>query len=207
MLTSFQLRNLTLPAALAWFVFLLPAIASPQSASTGIVSGIVLDALAGTPLPGATVSIQGTSLSAAAGRDGRFQLVGVPAGEQKLVVGYLGHEPATTTVTVTAGQMLPLEVTLRETVTLREEVTVSATPIQEGQAQALNQQRTGSNITNVMSADQIGSFPDPNAAEAASAHSGRVDRARSGRGALRPDSRHRSAAELDDDRRRAHPGA
>ena len=164
--TFFQLRNITLPAALAWLLFLLPAIGSPQSASTGIVSGIVLDASVETPLPGATVSIQGTSFSAAAGRDGRFQLVGVPAGEQKLSVGYLGHEPATTTITVTAGQVLPLEVTLRETVTLREEVTVSATPIQEGQARALNQQRTAPNIVNVISSDQIGQFPDSNAAEA-----------------------------------------
>ena len=131
-----------------------------------MVSGIVLDAAAATPLQGATVSIQGTSLSAAAGRDGRFQLVGVPAGEQKLVVGYLGHEPTTTTVAVTAGQVLSVEVKLRETVMVREEVTVTATPIQEGQARALNRQRTAPNIVNVISSDQIGQFPDSNAAEA-----------------------------------------
>ena len=93
MVTCLHLRSITLPAALAWFVFLMPNAAYAQSASTGIVSGIVLDAAAATPLQGATVSIEGTSLSAAAGRDGRFQLVGVPAGEQKLIVGYLGHEP------------------------------------------------------------------------------------------------------------------
>ena len=33
-------------------------------------------------------------------------------------------------------------------------------------ARALNQQKTAPNITNVVSADQIGAFPDPNAAEA-----------------------------------------
>ena len=62
--------------------------------------------------------------------------------------------------------MLPVEVKLRETITVREEVTVSATPIQEGQARALNRQRTAPNIVNVISSDQIGQFPDSNAAEA-----------------------------------------
>ena len=69
-------------------------------------------------------------------------------------------------MTVVAGQVLPVEVALRETVVVREELTVSATPIQEGQARALNQQRTAPNIVNVISADQIGQFPDSNAAEA-----------------------------------------
>ena len=47
----------------------------------------------------------------------------------------------------------------------REDVTVTA-PILEGQARALNQQQNAPNIMNVVSADQIGAFPDPNAAEA-----------------------------------------
>jgi len=46
-----------------------------------------------------------------------------------------------------------------------ESVTVSAEYILDAQAKALNQQKTAPNITNVVAADQIGSFPDPNAAE------------------------------------------
>ncbi len=36
----------------------------------------------------------------------------------------------------------------------------------QGQAKALNQQKNADNIKNVIAADQIGRFPDPNAAEA-----------------------------------------
>ena len=46
-----------------------------------------------------------------------------------------------------------------------ETVTVRAELIQAAQERALNQQKTAPNITNVVSADQIGSFPDRNAAE------------------------------------------
>ena len=47
-------------------------------------------------------------------------------------------------------------------------MSVVAEPIAEGQAAALNLQRTAPNIVNVVASDQIGAFPDPNAAEAAS---------------------------------------
>jgi TonB-dependent receptor len=87
-------------------------------------------------------------------------------GDQELAARYLGHEDAVSTVAVVAGQVLTVEIALRETVLVREELTVSASPIQEGQARALNQQRTAPNIVNVISADQIGRFPDANAAEA-----------------------------------------
>jgi TonB-dependent receptor len=47
-------------------------------------------------------------------------------------------------------------------------VEVTADSLADGQAQALNEQRSAPNIVNVVAADQIGQFPDPNAAEAAS---------------------------------------
>ncbi len=49
---------------------------------------------------------------------------------------------------------------------VQETVTVTAEVIRDAQARALNQQRTAPNITNVVSADQIGQFPDTNAVEA-----------------------------------------
>ena len=44
-------------------------------------------------------------------------------------------------------------------------MTVRADLITDANARALNQQRTAPNITNIVSADQIGAFPDRNAAE------------------------------------------
>lgn len=133
----------------------------------GAVTGRVTDAASGTPLIGADVLIEGTAYSTATDRTGSFRLAGVPAGSHTIVVFYLGHQEERAAVTVTAGQSVTVEVKLApagytETIQVRSET------IAEGQASALNQQRTALNITNVVSADQIGSFPDPNAAEAAS---------------------------------------
>lgn len=50
------------------------------------VSGLVLAGEAAEPLPGATVELEGTGLSAVTGRGGRFQLLRVPAGTYALVV-------------------------------------------------------------------------------------------------------------------------
>ena len=149
---------------LVWLA-LLPAPSAAQT-GTGVISGVVVDESSNRPLPGAIVSIEGSTLTTASGRDGRFQLVGVSAGQRKLIAQYLGREVATSSVTVVAGQVLTVEVALPKELVVREEVTVSATPIQEGQARALNQQKTAPNIVNMISADQIGQFPDANAAEA-----------------------------------------
>lgn len=143
---------------------LCPLIAAAQ---TGTIAGTVVDSATRAPLAGAAVLVDGTSLSTATDRAGRFVIVRVPAGTQTLLISYLGHADERSNVSVTAGQTLGLDVQLART-SFAETVVVSADPIGEGQAQALNQQRTGLNITNVISADQIGSFPDPNAAEAAS---------------------------------------
>lgn len=139
-----------------------------QAAQTGIVTGRVVDASRGEALPGALVRVDGTAVSAATDRQGAFRLTGVPLGRQTLVVTYLGRLEARPTVEVSATQGPAVEIKLEEDYSYSETVTVTGESIQEGQARALNQQRTALNITNVVAADQIGSFPDPNAAEAAS---------------------------------------
>ena len=65
---------------------------------------------------------------------------------------------------MTAGATRRLDVNMGAN-KFEESVTVQAELILDAQARALNQQKTASNITNVVSADQIGSFPDANAAE------------------------------------------
>lgn len=140
-----------------------PAIAHAQSA--GAVSGRVADAATRAPLAGADVRLDGTAFSTATDRTGGYRLGGVPPGSYSLVVVYLGHAEQRAEVTIAAGQTAAVDVDLARNA-FAENVQVTA-PIGEGQAAALNQQRTALNITNVVSADQIGRFPDPNAAEAA----------------------------------------
>lgn len=135
--------------------------------STGAITGIVTDGATGAPLAGARISIEGSALSAASDLVGRFQIAGVPVGQHRIQVSYLGHADERTTVTVVEAGTLTVDVRLARAA-FAETVSVTAEPIGEGQAQALNLQKTAPNIVNIVAADQIGSFPDPNAAEAAS---------------------------------------
>ena len=147
---------------LAW-ALLTPVPASAQA--TGTVTGRVADST-GAALPGAQVSIRSLTVRTATNAQGEFTLQALPVGTHDLEVEYLGFRTQTQKVTVSATQRASLTVTLVPALSLEENVTASATPIRDGQARALNQQRTADNIGNVVSADAIGRFPDPNIAEA-----------------------------------------
>ncbi|MBX0291093.1 TonB-dependent receptor [Hymenobacter sp. HSC-4F20] len=58
----------------------------------GPVSGTVTDARTGTPLPGATILLDGTP-SAATNATGAFTLPAVPAGSHELRITFLGYQP------------------------------------------------------------------------------------------------------------------
>ncbi len=148
------------------FLFLIAFSATAGMAQgSGSISGRVLDGTTGNALPGASIRVDGTPLSAETDRTGAFTLISVPAGAQKITVSYLGFEQQTLDVTVPAGgRTADLAVELE--IGIREVVTVES-PILEGQARALNQQKESLNIQSIVSSDQIGRFPDPNAAEAA----------------------------------------
>ncbi len=130
---------------------------------TGGITGTITDELSGNPLQGANVSVSGTPLNTQTDRTGNFRLLRVPAGQQTITISYLGYEDKTITVNVQAGEIATANTVVSTSVS--ETVTVNA-PLLEGQAKALNQQKEAVNITNIVSADQIGRFPDPNAAEA-----------------------------------------
>ncbi len=146
------------------FLLLFTFQAAAQS-GTGSVAGRVFDGSTQSNLIGATVTIEGTALRTQTDRSGGFWIGRVPSGQQKLRVTFLGYQEAVSDVQVGAGEQVDLEIGLVPE--FRTTVTVTAEePILEGQAQALNQQKTAENIQSVVAADQIGRFPDPNAAEA-----------------------------------------
>jgi TonB-dependent receptor len=119
----------------------------------------------GNPVVGAEVSVTDTGLIQATDEQGGYRITAVPPGEHVVLVTFLGTKPETAAVTVTAGVTTTVDVQL-SLANFEEEIVVRGTPIAAGQASALNQQRAAINITNVVSADQMGRFPDPNAAEA-----------------------------------------
>lgn len=139
-------------------------IAAQQAPGRGTVAGVVVDAVQGEPLVSAEVQLEGTSFRAVTDQNGRYRIAEVPPGEYTLVITFLGFGGAKQAVKVSAGEVAAADVKL--TLSFGEEVNVSA-PILEGQTRALNQQKNASNIVNVVSADQLAGFPDPNVAEAA----------------------------------------
>jgi TonB-dependent receptor len=140
------------------------ALAQQARQDSGNSEGRVVDAATGDPLPGAKIMVVGSASEASTDRDGVFRLPGIPAGSQTLLVTYLGRRDETPAVDVSAGTTRRLDVRM-SAVAFEETVTVQGQLIADANARALNQQRTAPNITNVVSADQIGAFPDHNAAE------------------------------------------
>lgn len=138
-------------------------IAAPLAAqSTGTIAGRVFDATSKASLNAAEVSAAGQRTITA--RDGSYELRGVPAGAQTVTVSYLGSPDETRTIQVAAGQRAALDIALGGDVVRLDAFRVEG--IVEGQARALNQQKAAQNITNIVSADAFGQFPDANIADA-----------------------------------------
>ena len=90
----------------------------------------VTDEHEGSPLPGATVVVEGLTpaVGASTGADGLARLAGVPAGAQTLVVSFVGCETARVAVTVPRdGPPLSVDVALEEDEEALGDVVVSAT--------------------------------------------------------------------------------
>jgi len=73
-----------------------------QVAGTGVIDGVVTNANL-FPLNGAVASIAGTTLHVTTTRNGRFRMLGLPAGSYEVVVQRLGFAPAATTLEVAEG--------------------------------------------------------------------------------------------------------
>jgi TonB-dependent receptor len=114
-------------------------------------------------LGGARISVVGTNVETYADLSGYYTLTNVPAGEQTVEVSYVGYAPARSTVTVTAGQTTNLDFTFGRDVVQLERFVIEGSLV--GTARAVNQQRAAASLTNVVASDEIGNFPDQNAAE------------------------------------------
>ncbi len=130
----------------------------------GSISGRVLDEN-GLPLPGATVVLPEISKGDITDLRGEFTISSINPGDYTLKVSYIGYETIEQSVSVTSGTTSSLDISMSPGVVLGDEVLVLGDRL-KGQAKALNRQKTNSNITNVIAADQIGRFPDANVGDA-----------------------------------------
>jgi TonB-dependent receptor len=115
-------------------------------------------------MPGATLSITGAPQRAATDVMGNAILYAVKTGIRKLQVSYIGYVTVETDINVVAGPQ-DIVVTMKPGASQLRGVVVMGDRL-KGQARALNQQKNAGNISNIVSADQIGRFPDQNIGEA-----------------------------------------
>ncbi|MBC8082636.1 MAG: TonB-dependent receptor, partial [Hymenobacter sp.] len=72
--------------------------------TTGFVTGTVRDRKTQELLPGASVTLEGTSLGTATDAEGRYRLTGVPTGSYNLRASFVGYDPLLrANVVVTSG--------------------------------------------------------------------------------------------------------
>jgi hypothetical protein len=96
-------------------------------AATGAIAGRVVDKRTGAPLPGVTVTVQGTSLTTVTAADGGFRIADVPAEPHWLFVSLVGFGLARPVVNVEAGGESRVEVALADGVgVFTDQVTVVA---------------------------------------------------------------------------------
>jgi TonB-dependent receptor len=134
------------------------------AASAAVVTGRVRDAGSNSFLLGATVTLQELDRATTTKAGGEFHFGNVPAGDYTLTVASLGYADYSQPVSVAEAGAPGLEVALKSEVLALEKVVVEGT--REGQARALQQKRSATNVMDVISADAVGKFPDGNAAEA-----------------------------------------
>jgi len=133
-----------------------------EPAGDGVI-GRVVDA-GGAPLPGAEIVDRGTGRRVVSNTQGEFIMNGV-SGRVELDVRYIGLPSVSQTVVATPGRLTSVTVTLGGgDVTTVADVVVTGV-ITEGVARSLNQQKNADGTINVLSADAIGRYPDPNVAE------------------------------------------
>ncbi len=146
------------------YCLLFAALSGPiLSAQTAAVKGRVFDALNRSLLPGAAVFSESNKAGTVADLDGNFYL-NLPAGQHRLVCKVLGYRDTILQIQLSANEVKTVEFNLKSSIVQLQGVTITGALL--GQAKALNTQRSADNLKNIVAADQIGRFPDPNAAEA-----------------------------------------
>ena len=116
------------------------------------------------PLPGATIYISDIKSTTSSDFNGYFELLNLPSGEYKISVTFIGYQTLEKKISIKSG-IQNLNFTMTPTNNKLDEVIIKGS-ISRGQAKALNLQKSKNNITNIISADQVGKFPDANIGDA-----------------------------------------
>ncbi|MDH6252959.1 TonB-dependent receptor [Chryseobacterium sp. H1D6B] len=133
-------------------------------AQSGTVSGNINDD-SNIALPGAKISLTPGNIYTTSDEYGNFVFLNVPAGNYTMKVDYLGYGTTEYSVLVESEKNTKQNIVFNRKETAIQAVVVSGASL-KNQARALNRQKNSANITNVISSDQIGRFPDANIGDA-----------------------------------------
>lgn len=128
----------------------------------GTVKGRIVDTEKQT-LPGASVYIENLRTGVISDVNGFYMLPNLNPGTYTLKVSYVGYSPVEMQITVPEGKTLERDVVMNEGLELKE---VQVKGAFSGQRKALSSQKNKMGIVNVVSADQVGKFPDLNIGDA-----------------------------------------
>ena len=133
---------------LVLILFAAPALALAQN--TGKLSGQVIDASSGEPLPGAAVVVEDTQLGAATDIDGNYFIIGVPVGTYSVRASFVGFSPQTIEgVEISSGYTSELNFEVSPGVELEGVVVEYERPLIQKDAIGDPKIATGEEITNL----------------------------------------------------------
>ncbi|MDT8341160.1 MAG: SusC/RagA family TonB-linked outer membrane protein [Longimicrobiales bacterium] len=116
--------------------------------STGSIRATVTDGVTARPLVGAQVSVEGVGLGGLANANGQVLILNVPAGPQTVRATLIGYGPVTREVTVVAGQVATLDITLQQVALEMDALVVTGT------AQGTQKRAIGNSVSS-FSASQV----------------------------------------------------
>lgn len=148
--TRFAFTSCTLALAMG--------LAAPATA--GDIVGTVTDAQGAASLQAADIRIEELGRAATSMRDGSFVFEGIPAGTYTVVASYIGAAPVRQTVVVPETGLVRADFLIGET-----DSSILVLGARANLASALNRKRAADGVSDVVTRDSIGQFPDQNVAE------------------------------------------
>lgn len=134
-------------------------------AQNGIVSGKVIDEATGESLIGVNVLVKSSGKGIATDLDGAFKLT-LPVGTYDIQVSYLSYQPKLVSgVTVKAGDITSLTITLQKLNKELNAVVIEAKADRETQSALVIEQKNSVVVFDGISGDQIRKMPDRNTAD------------------------------------------
>ncbi len=135
---------------------------NPANSPSCVLAGHILDS-GNQVLPGATVMIEELHTGTVSDFNGCYTISGLEPGTYNIKVSYVGFTPKYMQMKVSPNEVREQDFVLQDGVEMQA---VEVKGVFHGQRRALQMQKENMGVTNVVSADQIGKFPDSNIGDA-----------------------------------------